>query len=110
MGSENFCITQEMLQVKEETMQNPLKDIDHLDLALPKVPTKELYKLQINVTHEIQSRAHADATSLQLANEVNRTLELKINEVQFERDKLMNNTDKIEQKLEEVFKTIPDNA
>jgi hypothetical protein len=58
MGNEYFCITQEMLQVDEETMQNPLKDIDHLDLELPKVPTKALYKLQINVTQEIQSRAH----------------------------------------------------
>jgi hypothetical protein len=54
-------------------MQKPLKDIDHLDLALPKVPTKVLYKLQISVTQEIQSRAHADVTSLQLTNEVKKT-------------------------------------
>jgi hypothetical protein len=52
-----FYITQEMLQVDEETMQKKLKDIDHLDLALPKVPMKVLYKLQISVMQEIQSRA-----------------------------------------------------
>jgi hypothetical protein len=40
MGSEHFNITQEMLQVDVGTMHKPLKDIDHLDLALPKVPTK----------------------------------------------------------------------
>jgi len=54
-------------------MQKPLKDIDHLDLELAKVPTMALYKLQISVTHEIQSRAHANATSLQLDNEVSKT-------------------------------------
>jgi hypothetical protein len=50
MGSENFCITHGMLQVDEATMQRPLKDIDHLDLALPNIPNKVLYKLQISVT------------------------------------------------------------
>jgi hypothetical protein len=40
MGSEKNFITQEMLEVDEETRQNPLKDIDHLDLPLPKFPMK----------------------------------------------------------------------
>jgi len=53
MGSEHLCITQGMLQVNEDTTQKPLKDIDQLDLALPKVPTKALCKLQISVAHEI---------------------------------------------------------
>jgi hypothetical protein len=110
MGNENFCITQGMLQVDEDTMQKPLKDIDHLDLALPKVPTKALYKLQISVTQEIQSRARADATSLQLANEVSKTLEMTLNQVQFERDETKKCTERIEQQVEEVFKTIPDSA
>jgi hypothetical protein len=39
-----------------------MKDIDHLDLALPKVPMKALYKLQVSVTQEIQLRAQVDAT------------------------------------------------
>jgi hypothetical protein len=64
MGSEYLNIAKEMLQVYDETTQNPLKDINHLDLELPKVPTKALYKLQISVEREIQSRAHTDATSL----------------------------------------------
>jgi hypothetical protein len=57
LGTETFSITQDMLQFDEETMQNSLKYIDHLDLALPNVPMKELYKLQINVAWQIQSRA-----------------------------------------------------
>jgi hypothetical protein len=55
-GSENYPSTQDMLQMDEETTQKQLKDIDHLDLALPKVPTKALYKLQVSVTQDIQSR------------------------------------------------------
>jgi hypothetical protein len=99
-----------MLQVDEATMQRPLKDIDHLDLALPKIPTKVLYKLQISVAQEIQSRAHADATSLQLAKEVNNTLEITLNQVKFERDETKKCTGRIEKQVEEVFKTISDSA
>jgi hypothetical protein len=42
-----------MLFIDEETTQNPLKDIETLDLALPNILTKALYKLQVNVVHEI---------------------------------------------------------
>jgi len=108
MGSEYFNITQEILQVDEETTQKPLKEIYHLDLALPKVLTKVMYKLQISVTQEIRLRARTDATILQLANEVKRTLELTINQVHFERDKVKQCTRRMEQQVEEVYKTIPD--
>jgi hypothetical protein len=39
-GSINFIITPEMLFMDEETTQRPLKDIEMLDLVLPKIPTK----------------------------------------------------------------------
>jgi hypothetical protein len=67
-------------------MQKPLKDIDHLELALPNIPTKAMYKLQVIVAQEIQSRACANATSLHLAKETNNTLEMTLNQVKFERD------------------------
>jgi hypothetical protein len=41
-----------MLQVDEEIVQQPLKDVEQLDLALSKIPTKELYKLQMSVEKE----------------------------------------------------------
>jgi hypothetical protein len=44
-GSANFIITPEMLFIDEEATQKPLKEIETLDLALPKIPTKALYKL-----------------------------------------------------------------
>jgi hypothetical protein len=50
-----------------------VKDIDHLDLALAKVPTKALYKLQVSIAQEVQSRAHADATELQVAKDIRDT-------------------------------------
>jgi hypothetical protein len=44
-GSINFIITPDMFFINEDTSQNPLKDIVMLDLAFPKIPTKELYEL-----------------------------------------------------------------
>jgi hypothetical protein len=63
-----------MLQVDEATAQTPLKDIDHLDMELPNIPTKALRKLKVSVTQKIQSRDHVDAIILQLAKELNNTL------------------------------------
>jgi hypothetical protein len=73
-GSDNFIITPDMLFIDEETTQNPMKDIETLDLAMPKIPTKVLYKLQVSVVQEIQSRARSDATNLQIAQEENMVL------------------------------------
>jgi hypothetical protein len=64
--SVNFIITPEMLFMDEETTQRPMKYIEMLDLVFPKIPTKELYKLQVSIVQEIQSKARSDATKLQL--------------------------------------------
>jgi hypothetical protein len=63
-----------MLFIHEETEQNPLKDIETLDLDFPKIPTKVLYKLQVSIVQEIQSRGRSDATNLQLELEDNTLL------------------------------------
>ena len=73
-GSIHFIITPEMLFMDEKTTHRPLKDIDMLYLVLPKIPTKALYKLQVSVAQEIQSRARSDVTNLQLAQEDNTSL------------------------------------
>jgi hypothetical protein len=85
-GSEKIFITQCMHQIDEEMTQKAVKDIDHLDLVLAKVPTKALYKLQVSVAHEIQSRAHADVTELQITKYIRDTLNINLNEVQVEKD------------------------
>jgi hypothetical protein len=110
MGSETFQINQGMLQIDKDTTQKPLKDIEKLDLVLSKIPTKALYKLQISVAHEVQSRARTDAMNLETTKEVKEILEISLNQVQLERDEEKQCMEKLEQRLEEVFKTIPDNA
>jgi hypothetical protein len=63
-GSTNFIITPDIFFIDEEAPQRPLKEFMTLDLALFKIPTKVLYKLQISVVQEIQSRARSDAMNL----------------------------------------------
>jgi hypothetical protein len=45
-----------------------------------------------------------------LAKEVNNTLEITLNQVKIERDETTQHTGRIEKQVEEVFKTIYDNA
>jgi hypothetical protein len=52
-GIVNFWITPEMMFIDVETMHRALKKIAMLDLALPNIPTKALYKLQVSVAREI---------------------------------------------------------
>jgi hypothetical protein len=65
-GSDIFIITLDMFFIDEEMTHKPVKDIETLDLVMPKIPTKALYKLQVSVTQEIQSSARYDATNLQI--------------------------------------------
>jgi hypothetical protein len=70
-----------------------------MDLTLPKIPTKALYKLQVSVVQEIRSRDRIDSPSLQLAKEVNNTLEIYINQVQFKRDETKQHAQRIEKQV-----------
>jgi hypothetical protein len=72
--STNFTITPEMLYIDEEAAQKPLKEIETLDLVLPKILTKALYKLQISVTQKIQFRERLDAENLYIPHEDNISL------------------------------------
>jgi len=75
-------------------------------LELPKFPMKLLYKMQISVVREIQSRACVYVTSLQLTNEVKRKMELTIDHVNFERDTIKKKTTRMEKNVQEEFKKI----
>jgi hypothetical protein len=70
-----------MLYIDKEMTQKTMNDIYHLDLALAKVPTKDLYKLQVSVAQEIQSREHVNVTKLQVAKDLRDTLKITLNEV-----------------------------
>jgi hypothetical protein len=50
----------------------------HVQLVLAKIPTKELYKLQVSVTQEVKSRARVDMTELQVTRDGRDALEILI--------------------------------
>jgi hypothetical protein len=109
MGSETFQINQGMLQIDKDTKKKPLQVIEQLDLVLSRIPTKELYKLQFSVVN-VQSRAKIDATNLEIDKEVKEILEISLNQVHLDKDEDKQCVEKTKQRLEEVFKTIPDNV
>jgi hypothetical protein len=55
--------------------------VEQLDLVLERMPTKALYKLQMSIAQEVQSRASMDATNLETAREAKEVLETVLIEV-----------------------------
>jgi hypothetical protein len=109
-GSANFIITPEMLFIDEEATQRPLKEIETLDLVFPKIPMKALYKLQISVAQEIQSRERSDATNLQIAQEENITLKEAVSQEGKAKKIVQQKLEEMEKHISTVFQTIPNNA
>jgi hypothetical protein len=110
MGNNIFYITQKMLQIDQGIMQNKLKNIEQLDLAMSKIPKKVLYKLQMSVEQEVKSRARKNEKNLETIKEEKEILEITLKEVHIERDEEKKCAEKLEQTLEEVFQTILDIA
>jgi hypothetical protein len=106
MRSINFIITPEMLFMDEETAQRTLKYIDMLDLALPKIPTKVSYKLQVSIAHEIQSKARLNAMNLQLAQEYNTSLKEALIQEGKEKNMVHQKVDEMENQIQAVFQAI----
>jgi NCAIR mutase (PurE)-related protein len=90
----------------EEAAQNPLKDIEALDLEFPKISKKALYKLQISVVQEIQSRESSDAMKLQIAQEENITLKEVISQEGKEKKIVQQKVEETEKQTSVVFQTI----
>jgi hypothetical protein len=108
--SETFNITKDMLRVDEDVAQTQLKDVEQLELVLERIPTKALYKLQVSVVHEVQSRARMDATDLETTREAKEVLETVLTEVRLEQEEEKQCAERLEKRLEEVFQTILDSA
>jgi hypothetical protein len=86
-----------------------MKDIDMLDLALPKIPTKVLYTLQVSVSKEIQSRARFDAMNLQLAQKENTLLKEALSQEGKNKNMAQKKVEEMENQIQEVFQSISDN-
>jgi hypothetical protein len=48
-SNDRFKVAQDLLEVDENTAQQQMKDIEHMDLVFPHTPTKALYGLQVSV-------------------------------------------------------------
>ena len=79
--SDAFPITQDMMQLKEETTHKKVMEIDHFHLYFPNIPMKALNKLQVSVTQEVQCREGVDAMELQTDKDVNNTSNINIKEI-----------------------------
>jgi hypothetical protein len=66
-----------MLRMDKIVGQIPLKDFDHIQLVLTRMPLKELHKLEVSVDHEMQARAHKNLVKLQQATKKREVLECK---------------------------------
>jgi hypothetical protein len=65
-----------MIGMDPETMQTPLKEVEELEILLAQIPTKALYGIQVSLMKEVQSRAHTDATSLEVSRGVTEMLQI----------------------------------
>jgi len=64
--------------------------------VLSKIPTKALYKLQISVTNEVQTRERKNAINLETTREEKEILKIALKEVYLKRDKETQRTEKLE--------------
>jgi hypothetical protein len=87
-----------------------IKDVELMELVLSRIPTKALYNLQIRMVHRFHSRARSDATNLETTQEEKEVLETVIKETQIEHEEEKCHADRLEQRLEEILRTIPYSA
>jgi hypothetical protein len=90
VSSDRFTVTQDMLEMDEHTTQRPVKDVEHMELVMEKIPTKSLYGLQASVMQEVQSRARVDATNLAIDHEVKEILQVTCEKSRWKRRKRSN--------------------
>ena len=67
-----------MMQLEEETTHKKIREIDHFHFDLANIPMKVLYKLQVSVAQEVQSREGANVIELQIDKDINNTLNITL--------------------------------
>jgi hypothetical protein len=96
-GRDTFTVTQQMVRIDQETMQKPMGDIDHFEVVMAQIPTKALYRLQASIMQEVQSRAHVDATNLEVGRGVAEMLQITCDQLTSEKEEEKEHADKLEQ-------------
>jgi len=75
-----------------------------------RIPTKALYKLQMSIVQEVQSRARTNATDLEITKEDKEVLEIVLTEVRSKKEEEKLHRNNLEKRLEEVFQKILESA
>jgi hypothetical protein len=99
-----------MIRLDQETTQKPLEEVEQLEMVMAHIPTKDLYGLQANVMQEVQSRAHADATNIEVGRGVTEMLQITCDQLTVEKEEEKEHIDRLEQGLTMTYNQIPNNA
>jgi chromosome segregation ATPase len=99
-----------MLRMDEIVGQTPLKDLDHIQLVLTWMPSRALYKLQVSVDHEMQSRAHKNLVELQKETKQWEVLEKEYEQAKSETQKETERRNELERRVGEIFGKLPSTA
>jgi hypothetical protein len=91
-------------------LQMPLKEVVKVEILLSKIPTKDLYRLQVCVTQEVKSHTRIDATELEEIKNDKENLELMVKQVKFDTKEENENADKIEQGVTKIYNHLLDNV
>jgi hypothetical protein len=75
-GNNMFIVTQQMVGVDKETKQYIVGDIDQIELVMAHIPTIILYGLHVRIMQEVQSRARAFSTNIEVVKEVTELLQI----------------------------------
>jgi hypothetical protein len=108
--SATFHVTPSMLRMDEIVGKTPLKDLAQLQLVLPRIPAKALYKLQVSVTQEVQSRARTDLAELEHEKEKWEELELIYEKAKLETKEERERVNGLEQNVVGAYEKIPKTA
>jgi hypothetical protein len=110
-GRETFMITRQMIRFDQEMMQKPLEEVEQVEMVMAHIPTKALYGLHASVMQEVQSRAHADATNLEVGRGVTEMLQITCDQLTVEKEEEKECTQtRLEQGLTTMYNRIPNNA
>jgi hypothetical protein len=96
-----------MMCMDEIMGQTPLKDLDHIQLVLTQMPSRELHKLQVSTDHEVQSHAHKNLVELQQATKKWEALEKVCEGAKFETQEEKERRNELELRVGEIFEKLP---
>jgi hypothetical protein len=65
-----------MIRLDRVIVQTPLGDVEQFEVSMAQIPTKALYRLQASVMQEMQFKACADATKLEVGRRVVEMLQI----------------------------------